>query len=372
MKVPFVDLNQQYLDHKERLDEVYQDVFQKSIFIGGSTVSDFEQSFQEYIGTRKAVSVNSGTDALILGTRALGLKQGDEIIFPANTYYATLLSAVANGLSVVLSDASEDDFGYDLEKLKKAISKKTKAIMLVHLYGQPEKIAEIQKIIRSTGRTIYLLEDSCQAHGARYKGKRVGSFGSFSAFSFYPSKNLGAYGDGGAITTNDLELARQMQLLKEYGQTEKYHHISIGFNSRLDTLQAAFLQYKLQHIDAWNTRRQELAARYSHYLQIIPEVKLPKAFSERPSVYHLYVIRTKQRDALQNYLAEKDITTQIHYPYPIHLQKAWSSLGYTKGDFPVAERLANEILSLPMYPELTDEQVRYVCAAIINFFFNFS
>lgn len=369
MKVPFVDLSKQYLEHKQTIQQIFNDVFDASVFIGGHAVTDFEHNFQEYTGVRHAVSVNSGTDALILGARALGLKPGDEVIFPANTYYATLLAAVANNLSVVLSDASEDDFGYDLEQLKKNITRKTKAIMLVHLYGQSDKIAEIQKIIKSTGRPIHILEDACQAHGARYRGKRVGSFGSFAAFSFYPSKNLGAYGDGGAITTNDTKLAERMRLLKEYGQTEKYHHISLGFNSRLDTLQAAFLSHKLKHIDAWNTRRQELAARYSHYLQIVPEVTLPRVYDERPSVYHLYVIRTTRRDELQQYLAQKGITTQIHYPYPIHLQEAWKQLGYRKGDFPVAERLANEILSLPMYPELTDEQIRYVCVSIINFFF---
>lgn len=372
MIVPFVDLKKQYLDHKKAVDTIVDEVFEKSIFIGGSAVTDFETSFQEYIGTRKAVSVNSGTDALILGARALGLKPGDEVIFPANTYYATLLAAVVNGLSVILSDVSADDFGYDLKKLEQRITKKTKAIMLVHLYGQPDKISDVQKMIKRTGRQIHLLEDACQAHGARYRGKRVGSFGSFSAFSFYPSKNLGAYGDGGAITTNDLQLAQRMHLLKEYGQTEKYHHISVGFNSRLDTLQAAVLRYKLQYVDEWNKKRQELARRYNHYLQIVPEIILPTTFDERPSVFHLYVIRTQRRDELQRYLGEKGITTQIHYPYPIHLQQAWSELGYRKGDFPVAETLANEILSLPMYPELTDEQVRYVSAAIINFFFKFS
>ncbi len=351
------------------IDEIVKRVFDNGIFVAGKEVDRFENSFASYIGTRHCISLNSGTDALILGTRALELKPQDEIIFPANTYYATILAATANGIKPVLSEVDPHDFGYDIAELKKKINKRTKAIMVVHLYGQSEKMDEIQALVKKAGHTIHILEDSCQAHGAKFGQKRVGGFGIFSAFSFYPSKNLGAYGDGGAITTNDDSFALKIRRLKEYGQIKKYHHESIGFNSRLDTLQAAILNFKLQKLDEWNMRRQNIADIYQTMLKIIPDVIVPNSFKSRKSVYHLYVIRTQQRDDLQKFLLDRGIITQIHYPYPIHLQNAWKFLKYKKGDFPVAEVLSNEILSLPMFPELTERQARYVCISIMNFFY---
>jgi dTDP-4-amino-4,6-dideoxygalactose transaminase len=369
MHVPFVDLATQVKEHKDNIFSIVKNVFDKGLFIGGEEVSTFENNFASYIGTKHCVSLNSGTDALIYGTRALELSTGDEIIFPANTYYATLLAANANNIKSVLCEASSDDFGYDLQKLKKLVNSRTKAIMVVHLYGQADKIDQIQSLIKKSGRKIHIIEDACQAHGAKLNSKRVGSYGTFSAFSFYPSKNLGAYGDGGAITTNDAVLEKRIRRIKEYGQSQKYHHESIGFNSRLDTLQAAILSYKLKQLDVWNAQRQKHAKLYDKMLELIPEIIIPKFFSNRKSVYHLYVIRTKQRDDLQKFLKERGIDTQIHYPYPIHLQNAWKSLKYKKSDFPTTETLSNEILSLPMYPELTERQVRYVCISIMNFFY---
>jgi len=369
MHVPFVSLNIQIKNHEEKLHAIIKNVFDKGMFIGGEEVKLFEKKFASYIGTKHCVSLNSGTDALILGTRALEFSPKDEIIFPANTYYATLLAASENGIQPVLSDADDKDFGYDIDQLRKKINARTKAIMVVHLYGQSDKLSEIKALIKTTGRKIHLIEDACQSHGAKFRTKKVGGFGTFSAFSFYPSKNLGAYGDGGAVTTDDTALASKIRQLKEYGQIKKYHHESIGVNSRLDTLQAEILTFKLQELDGWNKRRQELANLYRTMLSLIPEVTVPNVFAERKSVYHLFVIRTKQRDELQKYLTEKGIGTQIHYPFPIHLQKAWKSLKYKSGDFPVAEKLSEEILSLPMFPELTEREVRYVCISIMNFFY---
>ena len=369
MHVPFVDLATQIKEHEDEIDSIVKNVFDKGLFIGGEEVSAFENNFAKYIGTKHCVSLNSGTDALIFGTRALELSTGDEMIFPANTYYATLLAAKANGLKPILCEINPDDYGYEIGKLKKLITSRTKAIMVVHLYGQSDKIDEIQSLIKKSGRKIHIIEDACQAHGAKLNSKRVGSYGAFSTFSFYPSKNLGAYGDGGAITTNDEALEKRLRRVKEYGQSQKYHHESIGFNSRLDTLQASILSYKLKQLDSWNEKRQSHAKIYNKMLEIIPDVIIPKVFSNRKSVYHLYVIRTKQRDELQKFLKDRDIDTQIHYPFPIHLQNAWKSLKHKKGDFPVTEMLSNEILSLPMYPELTERQVRYVCISIMNFFY---
>ncbi len=370
MMVPFVSLDSQFNNHQKKLFPIIEGAFKKGVFVGGDEVTKFEKNFASYIGTKRCISLNSGTDALILGTRALELSTPDEIIFPSNTYYATILSAVANGVKPVLSEVDANDFGYDITALKKKINSRTKAIMVVHLYGQSDKIYEIQALIKKSGRKIHIIEDSCQAHGAKLGLKRVGSFGIFSAFSFYPSKNLGAYGDGGAITTNDDSFAVKIRQLKEYGQTSKYHHESIGFNSRLDTLQAAILNFKLKQLDEWNRKRQDLAAIYKDMLRIIPDVVLPNSYKDRKSVFHLFVIRTKQRNELQKYLSEKNIVTQIHYPIPIHLQNAWKHLKYKKGDFPVAETLSNEMLSLPMFPELTEKQVRYVSISILNFFYN--
>jgi len=369
MHVPFVNLSTQIKEHEPKIYSIIKNVFDKGMFVGGEEVASFEKSFAKYIGTRHCVSLNSGTDALIFGTRALDLSTGDEMIFPANTYYATLLAAKANGLKPILCEINPDDYGYDIGKLKKLITSRTKAIMVVHLYGQSDKIDEVQSLIKKSGRKIHIIEDACQAHGAKLNSKRVGSYGAFSTFSFYPSKNLGAYGDGGAITTNDEALEKRLRRVKEYGQSQKYHHESIGFNSRLDTLQASILSYKLKQLDSWNEKRQSHAKIYNKMLEIIPDVIIPKVFSNRKSVYHLYVIRTKQRDELQKFLKDRDIDTQIHYPFPIHLQNAWKSLKHKKGDFPVTEMLSNEILSLPMYPELTERQVRYVCISIMNFFY---
>lgn len=368
MNVPFVDLRRQYKSVKPQIDAAIKRVIQSGRFIGGPECESFEKEFAAYLGVKHVLGVNSGTDALILGACALGLNAGDEMIVPANTFYASVLAATQNGFKTVFVDIDPSDNGISIPDLKRKLSGRTKAIMAVHLYGQSDKIGEIKAVIKQTGRTVHLIEDACQAHGATFDGKKAGTFGAFGTYSFYPAKNLGAYGDGGAIATQDDRLAKKIALAREYGQTKKYHHDVMGVNSRLDPLQAAILKVKLSKLDAWNKRRQVHAALYSKILAGIPSVTPPASFAERPSVYHLYVIRAKRRNSLQKYLGEKAIHTQIHYPIPLHLQKAFSYLKYKRGDFPHAEAAANEILSLPMFPELTEPQIRFVGQTIKNFY----
>ena len=369
MDVPFVDLKAQYARYKKEFDRAMKSVVTDAHFIHGPEVVEFEKEFASYLGASFCLGVNSGTDALILGIRALGLTPDDEVIVPVNTFIATALGVSENGLKPVFVDMDPSDYGMDLTDLKKKISSRTKAILPVHLFGQPEKLDEIRKIIKASGRDIYLIEDACQAHGAFYKGKRVGTFGIFSAFSFYPGKNLGAYGDGGALVTNDEAIAGKFTMIREYGQKKKYVHESPGINSRLDTIQAAVLLAKLKHLDAWNRKRQKLAEYYSKQLNTqLPGVKTPVLYPDRLSVFHLYVIEVERRDELLTYLNSKGIQALIHYPIPLHLQKAYASLGYKKGDFPNAEHAAERIVSLPMFPELTRAQIDYIVALIRKFY----
>lgn len=369
MLVPFVDLDAQYHEIKNEIDVAIAKVITSSKFIGGEDVIKFEEEFANYIGSRYCIGVNSGTDALILGVRALELSQGDEIIIPANTYISSALAASENDVKPVFADIDEEDFGINLSDLTSKINFRTKAVIITHLNGQPDKIDEIKNILKKTGRKIYLIEDACQVHGAFYKNKRVGSFGIFSAFSFYPGKNLGAYGDAGAITTNDQKLADKYKLLREYGQVKKYYHDILGINSRLDSIQAAVLRVKLPYLDKWNNKRKEIAYRYTSYLnKHLPFIKTPNNFTNRESVYHLYVIRTKNRNKLSNYLAKNSIQSLIHYPVPLHLQSAYRYLGYSKGDLPIVERVSSEILSLPIYPQLTKEKQDYILRKITEFY----
>lgn len=368
MSVPFVDLKGQYHNIQSEIDAAIKRVIEKGQFIGGEEVEAFENEFATYLDSKHCVSMNSGTDALILGVRALNLPSGSEVILPANTFYATALAASENNLKPVFTDIDENDFGMDLSDLKKKINGKTKAVIAVHLYGQPDKMDEVQEVIKQSGKDIYLIEDAAQTHGAKLNGKRVGTTGIFAAFSFYPGKNLGAYGDGGALTTHDDTLARKYRLLREYGSEKKYYHSSLGRNSRLDTLQAAILRIKLQHLDKWNSARQKLAAYYTKELSSVKEIQVPHHFQNRESIYHVYVIRAQKRDELQAYLSSKGITTIIHYPVPLHVQEAYAYLGYKKGDLPKTEKACEEILSLPMYPEMTTEQVDEVIKTIKEFY----
>ena len=369
MNVPLVDLTKQYQYLKNDIDKAILKVLTSTRFIHGEEVVKFEKEFAQYLGASHCITVNSGTDALILGMRALDLSPEDEIIVPVNTFIATALGVSENGLKPVFVDNDKNDYGMNLEDLKKKITSKTKAIVIVHLFGQPEKIDEIREIIKASGKNIYLIEDACQAHGAVYKGKKVGTFGIFSAFSFYPGKNLGAYGDGGAIVTNDDTLAVKCSMLREYGQKAKYVHQCLGINSRLDTIQAAVLRVKLPHLDRWNNKRQQIASYYTKQIRkYLPSVLIPHITPGRQSVFHLYVIQVDKRDELLRYLVSQNIQALIHYPIPLHLQEAYAYLGYKKGDFPNAERTAARILSLPIFAELTRSQVDYIILAMRKFY----
>lgn len=368
MRVPFVDLQADHKSIEGDLKIRFEKILLESQFIGGDYVKQFEQEFAKIHKADSCIAVNSGTDALILGVRALGLSSHDEVLVPANTFIATALGATENNLKPVFVDCDMHDFGLNISDLKNKINNRTKAIIAVHLYGQPDKLDEIKRVIKQSGKKIYLIEDAAQAHGAEYKKKPVGTHGIFSTFSFYPAKNLGALGDGGALLTNDTKLAKKYRLLREYGQVKKYYHEILGVNSRLDSMQAAFLLIKLQHLSYWNKKRQSLARLYTQQLSNIPGVITPQSSDERKSVYHLYVIKAKNRNKLMVFLADNGITTLIHYPIPLHLQRAFKHLRYKKGDFPHAEYNADTILSLPMYPSLDEKKIQYVCSKISSFY----
>lgn len=367
-KIPFVDLKAQYKEIKADIDKSIKTVLQNTNFINGNEVEEFENNFAKYIGVKYAVGVNSGTDALILGVRALDIKDG-EVLVPANSYISSALAASENGLIPVFVDVDENDYGMDLEDLKKKINTKTKAIVVVHLYGLPDKLDEILKIIKSAKQKIFLIEDACQAHGATFKNKKVGSFGDFAAFSFYPGKNLGAYGDGGMITTNSKKINEKLKLLRQYGQIKKYYHESLGINSRLDTIQAAILNTKLKNLDKWNKNRDKIAKYYTEIIKKeLPFIITPKEFDDRQSSWHIYCIRVPKRDELLDFLHSRNIEALIHYPVPIHRQHAYNYLNYKKGSLPKVENITTEIISLPLYPQITKLTVDEIVDCIKKFY----
>jgi dTDP-4-amino-4,6-dideoxygalactose transaminase len=362
--LPFVDLAAQRAAIANEVDAAIRGCLERNDWILGNDVSAFEEEFAAYCGTSAAIGTDSGLSALELTLRALDIGPGDEVITAANTFVATALAITAAGATPVLVDADPETHNLDPALLDDAIGPQAKAVVPVHLYGQPADMDAITAVAERKG--LVVIEDACQAHGARYEGRRAGSLGRAGAFSFYPSKNLGAYGDGGAITTNDEALADRLQLLRNYGQRRKYLHDVQGFNRRLDTLQAAVLRVKLRRLDAWNDARRRSAELYNELLGE-QDVIVPVAQSTVEHVWHLYVIRVRERDALQTFLGERGIETGIHYPLPIHLQPAFRHLGHARGDFPVSERTAEEALSLPMFPELQDDQVQSVASAISDF-----
>jgi dTDP-4-amino-4,6-dideoxygalactose transaminase len=363
-QVPFVDLAAQYATIAEDVDAAMSNVLQTADYILGRDVALFEEEFAAYCEAAHAVGVDTGTSALELILRAYGIGPGDEVITVANTFMATALAISYAGARPVLVDIDPRTYTIDVAQLECAINQRTRAIIPVHLYGHPADLDPIVEIARRRG--LLVIEDACQAHGARYNGRRVGSLGHAAAFSFYPAKNLGACGDGGMVVTNDERVAESIRMLRNYGQREKYRHVLRGYNRRLDTLQAAALRVKLQHLDAWNAARRRHARLY-HQLLAGSEIVVPLEASYAESAWHLYVVRVADRDGLSRYLAERGIATGIHYPIPVHLQPAYQDLGYKRGDFAVAERYAGQILSLPMYAELTAETIGYVAEAIAEF-----
>lgn len=364
MQVPFVDLAGQYAALKTELTPAMEAVLARAAFILGSEVETFEREFAAFTGARECVSLNSGCDALLVGIKACGIGPGDEVIVPANTFIATPMAVSMAGATPVLVDCLESSYNMDPAALNRVITPRTKAIIPVHLYGQSADMDPILEIARQ--RNLAVIEDAAQAHGATYKGRNCGTMGRVGCFSFYPGKNLGAYGDGGAIVTNDPAVAEFSRLFRNYGQKVKGRHDMLGWNSRLDTVQAAILSVKLRHLSAWNASRHAHAARYREKLAGLPVVT-PVEMPAHRHVYHLFVIRVRERERLSAFLKTRGVSCGIHYETPVHLQPAYADLGKGPGSFPCAEQTSGEILSLPMFPELTNAQIDYICAGIREF-----
>lgn len=361
--IQFVNLNKIHDPIREEIDKAIKKVIDNSSFVMRQELVDFEEQFAKYCGTKYAIGVNSGTDALRFAILALEIGKGDEVISVANTYTATIDSIVHSGAKPVLVDCDEF-FNIDVSKIEKKITPKTKAILPVHLYGQSANMDEVMKIAKK--HKLFVIEDVAQAHGADWKGKKVGSFGNLACFSFYPGKNLGALGDGGMVVTNNAKLARKIKMMRDFGQQKKYCHEFVGFNSRLDNLQAAVLSVKLKYLDEWNRQRREAAILYNKLLEGV--VATPKEYGQGRHVYHIYAIKTSKREALQEFLGKNGILTVIHYPIPIHLEQCYiNSLGYQKGDFPKAEKNAATELSLPMFPGITNKEIMTVAKLIKKF-----
>jgi dTDP-4-amino-4,6-dideoxygalactose transaminase len=360
MKIPFVDLQAQYQGIKKEMDVAIASILDNTSFIMGKPVEEFEKEFASFLDVKHCVSVSSGTSALYLALRALGIGEGDEVILPSHTFIGSVEPITLLGAVPVFVDVK--DYVISVSDVKDKITDKTKAIIPVHLYGQSCDMDSIMEIAKEHG--LKVIEDACQAHGGEYKGKKLGTIGDAGCFSFYPGKNLGGYGDGGAVVTNNESLATEMRQFLDHGREkgEKYVHATLGFNFRMDALQAKVLSVKLKHLADWITQRQKNAEMYDKKLSKLKGVKVPPE-----GVYHLYVIQHPDRDGLREHLAEKGISTGIHYPVPLHLQPACKEFGGKKGDFPDTEKIVDTILSLPMYPELTEEQIDYICKAIEEF-----
>lgn len=363
MKIPFGDLKRQYEAIRPAIDTVTQKVYESGWFILGEYVRLFEANFARYCGAEYGVGVGSGTEALHLALLACGVEPGDEVITVANTCVPTLSAVSFAGAIPVFVDIDEHTFTIDPARIEERITPRTKAILPVHLYGQ---CADIDPILEIANRyNLVVVEDCAQASGSLYKGQMAGTMGHAGAFSFYPSKNLGAFGDGGLVLTHDAEIAQTVVKLRNYGQEKRYYHSIKGFNSRLDELQAAILDVKLPHLDTWNHRRRQIADRYHNAFQAVG-LRCPIEASDRHHVYHLYVLRVPHRDRFQQLLDEKGINTIIHYPVPVHLQESYVECRDQSKYLPVTEQLANEIVSLPLYPELIDAEVDYIIESVLN------
>jgi len=367
MKVPFLDLSRQYLARKGEIDSALARVFARAWFILGEEGEAFEREFAQYLGASHGVGCGSGTEALHLALLACGVEPGDEVITVPNTAVPTI-SAISFANAVPrMVDIDPVTYTIDVRQVEAAITPRTKVLMPVHLYGQSADLTPLLEIARQYN--LRLIEDACQAHGATYGAPRAGTLGDAGCFSFYPSKNLGAYGDGGFVCTNNPEIDQRLRRLRNYGQTKRYYHATKGFNSRLDELQAAVLRAKLVHLDRWNESRRALAKRFDALLQDLP-VTLPQQAEWGKHVFHLYVIRTPQRDRLCSFLAERGVQTIIHYPVPVHLQEAYRDLNIPLGALPEAEKAAREIVSLPFYPEMREDEIELLAATLREFYQN--
>jgi dTDP-4-amino-4,6-dideoxygalactose transaminase len=375
MKVPFLDLKVQYQSIKDEVDIAIQKVLDNTAYILGPSVVSFEKDFAAAQNVKYCLGTSSGTDANHLVLWGLGVGPGDEVIIPANTFIATAWGATLCGATPVFADCHPESYNIDPAKVEAAITSKTKAIVAVHLYGQSADIDPLKEIAMK--HNLILVEDAAQAHLAEYKGTPIGGLTAAASFSFYPGKNLGAYGEGGAVTTNNDELYKRVKMLREHGQSEKYYHESYGHNYRMEGIQGAVLGVKLKYLNDWTNGRRRAAEKYREGLIDVKEIVLPKEMSYAKHVYHLFVIQingknlengNQLRDKLKDHLTEKGISVGLHYPIPLHEQKCFEGLGYKKGDFPISEKLAETGLSLPMFPELSDDQISYIVDNIKNFF----
>jgi len=365
MGVPFFDSNEQYQSIKGEVNTNVQRVMDSCRFVLGENVNSFEKEFASFCGTEYAAGVANGTDGLRLALLACGVGKGDEVITVPHTFIATTEAISQTGAKIVFVDIDPQIYNIDVSQIEEKTNRRTKAILPVHLFGQPADMDSVTMIAKKYN--LKVIEDACQAHGAEYKGKKAGSIGDAGCFSFYPSKNLAACGDGGMVVTDGNKIAQKIKMLRDHGQMKKYEHLVEGYNSRLDEIQAAILRVKLKRLDEQNKLRRKNASIYNQLLEDVDEVVTPFEAEYGKHVYHLYVIRTDRRDELQEYLKSKGIGTGLHYPMPLHLQKAYEYLGYKEGDFPVAEECAKQILSLPMFPELTQEEIEKVVSEIKTF-----
>jgi dTDP-4-amino-4,6-dideoxygalactose transaminase len=361
VKVPYFDLTAQYHDLRDEIREAIDRVCNKAAFILGEEVERFEKAFADYCGVKHCVGLNSGTSALHLAMLSAGIGSGDEVITSANTFFATAEAVCYTGATPVFADIDPATANIDPERVEAAITKKTRAISPVHLYGRPANLDAIMKIAADRG--LLVIEDACQAHGASYEGKRVGGFGHSAAFSFYPGKNLGAYGEGGALTTNDDEVAALLRALRSHGEATRYLHKYLGYNYRMDGFQAAVLNVKMKHLDEWTAKRRAFS---SLYRTLVSDAKLdlPQDSPDAECVYHLFVAYVEDRDRVRKSLEERGVQTAVHYPIPVHLQEAMAHLGFKEGSLPHTERACQRVLSMPLFPEMTEEQVRYAAYSL--------
>lgn len=364
MKIPFINLKRQYQSIKKEIDKALKEVLISGSYVLGEKVERFEKEFARYCGVRYCLGVNSGTSALHLALRAVGIKEGDEVITQPNTFFATAEAISYCGAKPIFVDINPKDYSINVKEIEKAINKKTRCILPVHLYGLPAEIKKIKKIAKKYN--LFLIEDACQAHGVFYGGKHLGTFGEIGCFSFYPGKVLGSAGEAGAAVTNNKNLYLKMKALRDHGQSTKHKHRFVGYNYRMEEIQGAILNVKLKRLDNWIKKRRKIAAMYNSLLKGI--VITPSESSLNTTNFQYYVIRCKNRDKLRDFLEKEGVLALIHYPIPIHLQKAYQFLNYKLGDFPIAEKTAKEILSLPMYPELTKKQIYYIAGLIKKFY----
>lgn len=367
MKVKFCDLGKQHNEVRQEINRAINKVIQSGDFILGRDVFLFENKFARFCKARYAAGVSSGTAALFLALKSLGIGCGDEVIVPAFTYIATAFAVSYTGAKPVFADIDEESYNIDISQIKKAITKNTKAIIPVHLYGQPADMPQILKIAKAYN--LRVIEDAAQAHGAKIKmpdgeWQMAGSIGDLGCFSFYPSKNLGGMGDGGIVVTNNEESYKKLRILRDCGRISKYEHALIGYNARLDTLQAVILRTKLKRLNKWNEARIKAAGLYDKFLGGTPEIITPKVMPYAKHIYHVYAIRSKKRDKIFAGLKKEGIDAIIHYPIPLHLQRAYADLGFKEGDFPVCERIAQEIISLPIYPQITEKEIKFIVNTI--------